>query len=216
VLAAPAVAPLAFVRRPHQHRYQAWAPKLSRCIVLASWSAVQLWVMLEAQPRVKSYCERPAVAVIDGQERLIDFWVQLDNQEQWFVIQAEGEPILDLEVGGTQAPSVEGDCVQFVSPQSFEEHAVWIENWLSILPYLASTSRLVEPALVAQVVEPCRKATALWTIEQAHSRHDRMLVRTAVFMALHRGELLGMDLQQRQWDLDSEFVRPSPRRTGAT
>jgi hypothetical protein len=161
VLAAPAVAPLAFVRRPHQHRYQAWAPKLSRCIVLASWSAVQLWVMLEAQPRVKSYCVRPAVAVIDGQERLIDFWVQLDNQEQWFVIQAEGEPILDLEVGGTQAPSVEGGCVQFVSPQSFEEHAVWIENWLSILPYLASTSRLVEPALVAQVVEPCRKAMAL-------------------------------------------------------
>ncbi len=39
----PLVTPLAFVRRPYQHRYQMWAPKCSRCIVLSSWAVVKLW-----------------------------------------------------------------------------------------------------------------------------------------------------------------------------
>jgi hypothetical protein len=60
-------------------------------------------------------------------------------------------------------------------------------------------------------VKHCREATALWAIEQAHGRVDRMLVRTAVFMALHRGELGSMDFRDRRWDLDSQFVKPKHR-----
>jgi hypothetical protein len=97
-----------------------------------------------------------------------------------------------------------------------EQRAVWIDNWLTILPYMASAARLVEAPLVAQVIDACQTTTPLWRIEKHLDRHDRMLVRTAVFMALHRGELLGIDLEDRPWDRDSRFVKPGTGQQRAT
>ncbi len=215
MLDMPPVAPLAFVRRPHQHRYQAWAPKLCRCIVLTSWPAMQYWVMLESQPHVRKYCERPATAIIDGKERVIDFWTQLDNQEQWIIVGNEDDSILPVELEQPSTRSIERTHIQFVSPQSVEPRAVWIENWLTILPYMASAAQLVEPPLVAQVIDACHTATPLHHIEKRLDRHDRILVRTAVFMALHHGTLVGLDLEDRPWDLDSRFIKSNTGRQRA-
>jgi len=177
--------------------------------------AVQLWAWLEGNPRVQRYCERPATAIVDGKERVVDFWFQCDDEERWWIIHIDGEPLLDLEPDGKSQRTVAGDCVQFVATQSFEEHKIWIDNWLSILPYLASNARLVEPALVAKVIENCRTPTPLRTIEELHAQQDRMLVRTAIFMALHRGDLFGVDLHEKRWDLDSEFTNTSRQNTHA-
>lgn len=200
------IQPLPFVRRPYQHRFQAWAPKLSRCIVLASWPAVQLWAWLEGNPDVKQYCERPATTIIDGKEQLVDFWFQQGDQERWWIIRADGELLLEREVDERPAHNIGNNCIEFIASDSFEVHSVWIDNWLSILPYLASNTRLVEPTLVAQVMANCSTTTTLQTIEQTYANQDPMLVRTAVFMALHRGNLIGIDLHERQWNRDSQFA----------
>jgi len=209
---SPPMTPLSFIRRPHQHRFQAWAPKLSRCIVLTSMPTVQLWAWLEGNPDIQRYCERPATTLVNGEERVIDFWFHQGNEERWWMIHIDGNPLLELESGGKHLRTITDDHVQFISPQSFEAHKIWIDNWLAILPYLASNARLVETALMAKVVENCRTATSLRTIEELHAQQDRMLVRTAVFMALHRGELLGIDLHEKPWDLDSEFTQTSHRK----
>lgn len=177
---------------------------------------MQFWVMLESQPHIRRYCERPATAIIDGKERVIDFWARLDDQEQWIIVGNEDDSVLPMEREGPSTRSIERTHIQFVSPQSVEPRAVWIENWLTILPYMASAARLVEPPLVAQVIDACQTATPLHHIEKRLGRHDRMLVRTAVFMALHRGELLGLDLEHRSWDLESRFIKSDTGRQRAT
>jgi hypothetical protein len=166
--------------------------------------------MFEANPLVSRYCERPAFAEIAGVERLIDFWVERVGQQHWFVIDCAGEAALDLEGESASAPSVSTQAVELFSPESFKEHHIWTQNWLSILPYLAANARLVDPALVDKVSNECREATALWAIEQRYAREDRMLVRTAVFIALHRGQLVGVDLREHAWGLQSRFVK-TPR-----
>ena len=201
------IQPLPFVRHPHQHRFQAWAPKLSRCIVLTSWPAIQLWAWLEGSPDIKQYCERPTTAIIDGKDQLVDFWFQQGNEEHWWFIRTNDELPLEQETSGILSPPISNDVLEFISADSFAAHAIWIDNWLSILPYLASNARLVDPALITEVIVKCKTATTLRTIEQAHVNHDLMLVRTAIFMALHRGNLIGIDLHERRWDAMSQFIR---------
>lgn len=163
--------------------------------------------MLEAHPCVTRYCERPATALINGKERLVEFWLMMNGVERWFVISADAEDSPDMESSGAKPQSVNSRRIEILSPQSFVEHQVWIDNWLSILPYLASNARLVDPALVAQVVAQCHEPTSLLSIENSNQRHDPTLVRSAVFVALHSGALLGVDLTTRRWDMQSQFIR---------
>jgi hypothetical protein len=50
-------------RLPKQTLHHAWSPKLQRTLVLTSVNQVRLRVMLEANPAVKTYCERPCSRV---------------------------------------------------------------------------------------------------------------------------------------------------------
>lgn len=162
--------------------------------------------MLEAHPGVTQYCERPATTLINGRERLVDFWLMKNGRERWFVISADGEDPLDIEFSGAKPKNINSRNIEVLSPQSFVEHEVWIDNWLSILPYLASNASLVDSELIAQVMAQCHEPTTLLAIEANYPHHDPMLVRSAVFMAVHGGELLGVDLAGRRWDMDSQFI----------
>lgn len=163
--------------------------------------------MLEAHPGVTQYCERPATAVINGRERLVDFWMKMNGLDRWFVISGDGEASLDMEFSGAKRPSISSSLLEILSPQSLVEHEVWIDNWLSILPYLASNASLVGSELIANVVAQCHEPTSLLSIETSHPHCDPMLVRSAAYMAVHRGELLGVDLAERRWDMDSQFIK---------
>lgn len=163
--------------------------------------------MLEAHPGVTQYCERPATAVVNGRERLVDFWMMMNGRERWFVISGDGDAPLDMEFSGAKPPNIISNRIEILTPQSFVEHEVWIDNWLSILPYLASNASLVDPELIARVVAQCHEPTPLFSIANSHPHYDPVLVRSAVFMAVHSGELLGVDLAGRRWDMDSQFIR---------
>ena len=58
---------------------------------------MQFWVLLESQPHIRQYCERPATAIIDGKEQVIDFWARLDDQEQWIIVGNEDDSVLPME-----------------------------------------------------------------------------------------------------------------------
>jgi len=131
----------------------------------------------------------------------------MNGMERWFVISGDAETSLDMEFSGAEPPSVSSRFIEILSPQSFVEHEVWIDNWLSILPYLASNASLIDPELITKVIAQCHEPTPLLSIETSHPHHDPMLVRSAVFIAVHKGELLGVDLAVRRWDMDSQFIR---------
>lgn len=61
--------------RPYgSHRYDVFAPKLRRFVTLFGSDALDAWIVLESDPSVISYCERPLVAPGATPKRIVDFW----------------------------------------------------------------------------------------------------------------------------------------------
>jgi len=69
---------------------EVYSPKLGRRLQFFKQSAFEQWLRLEADPSVRSFCERPAMVNFAGTERLADFWVYQDDMEKFLVLDEEG------------------------------------------------------------------------------------------------------------------------------
>ncbi|WP_175972114.1 hypothetical protein [Burkholderia sp. BCC0322] len=151
--------------------------------------------MLEANPGVTTYCERPALSVEAASEPLADFWVMRDGTEQWLSVDDDAEEQADMrDLQITKQTARSAPCVETISRKEIERHRIWIQNWMSLLPYLATGAHLVEPTLLANVVEFFEHPATIDEAEQHFSRIDPVLVRTAVIAGLHNGQLISPDL----------------------
>jgi hypothetical protein len=73
-----------FRRRPWQRRIEVYSPKINRRLTLFSRDAHDAWLLLEADPKVRLFCERPAY--IEGEAgRLIDFWVDRGRHAKFWI-----------------------------------------------------------------------------------------------------------------------------------
>ena len=77
--------PLPVSRLPKQTLHHVWSPKLQRTLVLTSVNQVRLWVMLEANPAVTTYCERPVLAS-NQHDPHADFWLLQDGRPQYLAL----------------------------------------------------------------------------------------------------------------------------------
>jgi hypothetical protein len=68
---------------------------------------------------------------------------------------------------------------------------VWIDNWMRILPYLSSNSRFVSDRLLNDIEQAAKTVQTIGEIERDFQPNDVVLVRTAIFMLIHRGKLSG-------------------------
>ncbi len=191
-------------RLPKQTLHHVWAPKLKRPVLLTSQGQLRLWAMLEANPSVNRYCERPSWPAECGPRPALDFWVLREHQPVWLASEelASTLPIQD-------PCQQQGIVVQSVTANDLDSHRVWIQNWLSLLPYLSATSSLNLDHLGKQVVEFFTRESSFDDAERHFARDDGVLVRTAVIAQLHAGRLFSGDLLTRPWDLDTRVVRIS-------
>jgi len=193
-------------RSPRQTLHHVWAPKLHRIVMLTGQAQLHLWAMLEAHPGVTQYCERPAS--LDAAQALpvADFWAIRDGSPTWLrLAQAPVEGAASLD----SATSHQG--VDLISPSELNSHRVCIRNWLSLLPYLSTTSPIGLEALKGQVVEVAGNEATFDEIERHFGQTDSVLTRTAVIAALHAGLLVSEDLQHKPWDRSTRVCRASPR-----
>lgn len=193
-------------RGPRQTLHHVWAPKLRRIVMLTGHAQLHLWAMLEAHPGVTQYCERPAPPDAAQDLPVADFWAIRDGSPCWLRLaeaSAEGAASLD------RATSHEG--VDLISPDELKRHRVWIRNWLSLLPYLSTTSPIGLEALKAQVVEVAGNEATFDEIERHFGQTDPVLTRTAVIAALHAGLLVSQDLKHKPWDRATRVCRTPPR-----
>jgi hypothetical protein len=73
--------PIALARPPGAHRFEAFSSKLARRVMFYRRPLLEQWLLLEADPGVVTFCERPGYVLIDGYRRLADFWVRYVDRQ---------------------------------------------------------------------------------------------------------------------------------------
>jgi hypothetical protein len=192
--------PIEVSRRPRQRRIEVYSPKLKRRITLFSWAAHDAWLLLEADPAVKVFCERPAYLEGDA-GRLIDFWVSRGRHAKfWIVSPTEPEKLAFPR-------SAHGVSVQVLRRADLMALDRRIENWSQILPYRVSFARYPNGRLQKEIFNRLDKPHRLERLEAAFHPLDVASVRAALFELLASGKIIAPDLDSKALGLMTMFRR---------
>jgi hypothetical protein len=121
-------------RRPGQRRIEVFSPKIKRRLTLFSWDAHDAWLLLEADPTVQAFCERPTY-VKDGAGRVLDFWVDRGGHSKFWALSSEDSDSESLP------RTVHGVTLRVLRRPDMIAFAMRIQNWAQILPYRISFVR---------------------------------------------------------------------------
>jgi hypothetical protein len=104
------------------------------------------------------YCERPGVGS-DDHGLSADFWVRREGRPQWLALGEQSEPM-----PAEDASANTSNFIQITSTADLDEYRVWIQNWMSLLPYLNAGKRLIDAALANAVIGFFRKRSFVRSI----------------------------------------------------
>jgi hypothetical protein len=139
------------------------------------------------------YVERPADSSDFDETLTADFWALYEGRPTWLAIGGAE----DNETRGVGA--AQHMALLRISPEELDRHRIWIQNWLSLLPYLSCAGALDLEVLSAQVMAFFEQDASLADVERHFSSSDPVLVRTAAIAGLHRGHLFSADLLVSPW-----------------
>jgi hypothetical protein len=176
-----------FRRRPWQRRIEVYSPKIQRRLTLFSRDAHDAWLLLEADPEVRSFCERPAYVTGEA-GRLIDFWVDRGRHAKFWIL-GGGE---DEQTG---LPStLHGIAVRVLHRADMIAAEMRIKNWSQILPYLISFARDTNRRLQEDIFARIEKLHRLEHLEAAFQPIDVSLVRASLFKLVAEGKVVAPDI----------------------
>ncbi|AJZ56953.1 hypothetical protein OI25_7378 [Paraburkholderia fungorum] len=196
--------PLMLPRPRGAHRYDAFSPKLGRRLTLYRRSAFEAWLMLEADPASRTFCERPGFMAVDGQRRVVDFWARSDDHE-CLVPLAESIATSDRPRSRIDFDP-EAFAVRYIDAAERAAARVWTGNWQRILPVLVAARGLVKPSLADSIERFVASPQSLVAIEREFSTGDPVLVRAAVFELLHRGRIQALELHTESLSYMTRFI----------
>jgi hypothetical protein len=195
--------PLMFVRGPSRRRIEVFSPKLDRRLSLGSYAQWQLWLALEANPLVATFCERPA-RLGAANSRVIDFWVQLRSPAsgEFWLLEDEGDSEA-IEVAAapttmnvTTIPSEQfrGLLIRRVARTDLRDWAIPVANWARILPYLVVWARYSDVVLAQAIVVYLERSHTLDQVMAHFADHDPPMVEAALYSLVANGRVLSPDL----------------------
>ena len=160
----------------------AFSPKLERTVRAFDYPGLEQWVRLEADPALSTFCEHPRRVGADNDGALIDFWVQRNGGEEMLVVDRGG--------AATKLPaSLDGIPVRVVAAAELAAAAVWVSNWLRMIPVITATRGLAPIGLSKSLLALVNRPLALSFIEHQMSVGDPCVVRGAIFDLLRTGHL---------------------------
>ena len=196
--------PLDVPRRPWQRRIEVFSPKLRRRLTLFSPSAQQAWLLLEAEPAVKTFCERPAFLKGDS-GRVIDFWVDRGRRAEFWLLDAAHAKAGETEEPAAYPPRILGLALRVVRREELLAHAVRIQNWARIVPYLVCSGHAPDPRLQRDVLARLAKPHQLQALEKAFAPVDLTALRSAIFSLLAAGKAISPDLERAPLGYTTRF-----------
>nr|WP_315249443.1 hypothetical protein [uncultured Duganella sp.] len=186
--------------RPYKsHRYDVFGLKVEREVTLFGAHALMAWIRLEADPLVRTYCERPLVIPDIKPKRVVDFWVDYQGKQQLWLLRRPREadlasPEQALPAFATWAAS-NGLELRFVGSDEGGP-PLYLDNWGRILRDLAANRRFVSAVLKARILENFTSARPLSSLSGMFPDEDPVLLRSATYQLLHNGKLRCSNLDQ--------------------
>lgn len=180
----------------------AFSPKLGRTVRAFDHAAFEQWVRLEVDPSILTFCEHPCRASAGDDGPLIDFWAAHPGQEEMLVVE-RGQ-------GSAKLPkSVRDVPLRLVPAAEQAAAAVWVANWLRIIPVINATRGTAPKNLVRSVLSLVRRPLALSLVEHELSIGDPAIVRGTIFELLRTGKLMASSLHTQPLSLHT-LVEPAP------
>lgn len=178
-----------------------FSPKLQRRVTLYSRRAFEQWLLLESDPSVIEFCERPLILKTPAGAKLADFWVHRGASEEFLVIDDNITPIDPIEVGGDTL------ALRVIQPAALAASRQWTQNWEHLLPVINSSVGSVRSELAEDVLRFLNAAKPLMQIERNFAIGDPSVVRACVFELLRVGRIAAPSLRTEALTLTTSFMR---------
>jgi len=182
--------------RPYKsHRYDVFGLKVNRMLTIFGQDQLEAWLLLEADPNVICYCERPLYVPDHKPKCVVDFWAGFrDFDELWLV--GHNEELDDVSKGAVSVLRTwaghHAYKVRQVTPGTANQ--TFLNNWGMIVRDLSANRRYVGAALVSAVRDCLECPRPLSAICSMLRDQDPVLVRSATYSLMHTGVILCPDL----------------------
>ena len=196
------VTPMSTPRPRGARLLTAFSPKLGRTVRAFDHAAFEQWVRLEVDPSILTFCEHPCRAGAGDVGRLIDFWAARPGQEEMLVVE-RGQGFATLP------SSVQNVQVRLVPAAEQAAAAVWVANWLRMIPVINATRGTAPKNLLKSALSLVRRPLALSLVEHELSFGDPAVVRGTIFELLRTGQLMAPSLHTQPLSLHT-LVEPTP------
>lgn len=181
------------------HRYDLYGPKIQRSLTLFGRTQIDFWILLESNPQVLAYCERPLIVTDVKPKLIVDFWVKYAKSEELWLIKRDEVDKLQIDKAFpsfVQWAKTKKLVPRFVLMQHFPVNRAFLENWGSILRDISANKRYVKPKLIKDVREILSQPRSISSICNCIPFEDPVLVRVAIYLLLHSGVANCMDLKE--------------------
>lgn len=185
--------PVALVRPRGAHWIEAFSPKLNRRLTLYRRCAFDVWILIETDPAIRTFCERPGYVDFGGQRRLADFWVDGSQRQELILLPG---PFVTHDA--SYDPRFNDDSaigIRSVGQADLAASQMWISNWKRMLPCIVVTRDLVSASLLDAVERFVDSPRPLLAIEREFSGGDPILARAAAFWLLYAGRVSASELR---------------------
>ena len=192
--------PLPVSRLPKQTLHHVWSPKLQLPVVLTSalrCGSGSCWRLTRLSPRTASALASGPIITVERR-----FLGTAKGPAQWLALGEQSEP-----VPAEDASASTSTFIQIISTADLDQHRVWIQNWMSLLPYLNAGKRLIGAPLASAVIGFFEREASFVELEQHFAQSDPVLIRTAAIAGLHSGYLLSPQLVALPWTLQTRIQR---------
>jgi hypothetical protein len=198
-----------FSRPAGRRRIEVFSPKIGRRLSLGGYDAYRTWLVIEANPHIVTFCERPTY--VDGpRSPVIDFWVQLRGATAGEFWMAEGlqRPSSKLDTAPPERHSHLHDLsVRHIKRADLIAWAIPIANWARIIPYLVSHRRYRNALLEQQIMVFLNQDESVDSVLAHFTQRDQTTVQAALFQLLAEGRVVSPDLAIEPLDGSTRFHR---------
>lgn len=198
-----------FSRPAGRRRIEVFSPKIGRRLSLSGYDAYRTWLVIEANPHIVTFCERPTY--VDGPRGpVIDFWVQLRGAPagEFWMVEGPSRPSPPVDSPQPEHPSHLHDlAVRYISRADLIAWAIPIANWAHITPYLVSHRRYRDALLEQQIMAFLNHDESVDSVLAHFPHRDQTMVQAALFQMLAEGRVTSPDLAIEPMDGSTRFHR---------